>query len=249
MDSPGSRPLLDGQVALVTGASRGIGRAVAVRLARSGARGVALFARTEADLRAVAAEIESAGSRAVVIPGDARREEDVARAVATTVSELGRLDVLVINAGVGKYGPLETFSAADYDWIMETNMRSTFLFTRHAVPHLKAQRSGHVVVIASVAGKKGLPHEAVYCASKHAQVGFAQALDHELRPHGVKVSVIAPGGVDTHFAFGTGRTPGDPRLRELLDADDVAAAVLFAVGQPPKSRILEIVMRPMAEPL
>lgn len=249
MDSTRPRPLLDGQVALVTGASRGIGRAVAVRLAREGARAVALFARTETDLRAVAAEVEAAGSRALVLPGDGRREADVARAVETTLSSLGRLDILVLNAGVGKYGPLESFTAEDYDWIMETNMRSTFLFARHAVPHLKARGSGHIVVVASVAGKKGLPNEAVYCASKHAQVGFAQALDYELRPHGVKVTTVAPGGVNTHFAFGTGRTPGDPKLQEFLEPEDVAEAVLFALAQPPKSRIIEIVMRPMTEPL
>ncbi|HEY8426663.1 MAG TPA: SDR family NAD(P)-dependent oxidoreductase [Limnochordales bacterium] len=248
MDSTGARPLLDGQVALVTGASRGIGRAVAVRLAREGAS-VTLFARTESDLRAVAGEVEAAGGRALVVVGDGRKEEDVRRAVQETLGTFGRLDVLVINAGVGKYGPLEEFSADDYDWIMDTNMRSTFLFARHAVPHLKQQGSGYVVVVASVAGKKGLPNEAVYCASKHAQVGFAQALDYELRPHGVKVTTIAPGGVNTYFAFGTGRTPGDPKLQEFLDPEDVAEAVLFAVTQPPKSRIIEVVMRPMREPL
>lgn len=248
MAEAGSRPLLDAQVALVTGASRGIGRAVAVRLAREGAR-VALFARTEPDLRAVAGEVESAGGRALVIVGDGRKEEDVCRAVEQTIGTLGRLDVLVINAGVGKYGPIEEFTPEDYDWIMDTNMRSTFLFARYAAPHLKQQGSGHVVVVASVAGKKGLPNEAVYCASKHAQVGFAQALDYELRPHGVKVTTIAPGGVNTHFAFGTGRTPGDPKLQEFLDPEDVAEAVLFAVTQPSKSRIIEVVMRPMVEPL
>ncbi|MEW6046531.1 MAG: SDR family NAD(P)-dependent oxidoreductase [Bacillota bacterium] len=248
MAQAGSRPLLDGKVALVTGASRGIGRSVAVRLAHEGAR-VALFARTESDLRAVAAEVESAGSQALVIAGDGRKEEDVARAVDKTAGKLGRLDILVINAGVGKYGPLEAFSAEEYDWIMDTNMRSTFLFARYGIPHLKRQGAGHVVVVASVAGKKGLPNEAVYCASKHAQVGFAQALDYELRPHGIKVTTIAPGGVNTYFAFGTGRTPGDPKLQEFLDAEDVADAVLFAVSQPPKSRIVEVVMRPMAEPL
>src|SRR5690606_32861753 len=200
--------------ALITGASRGIGRAVALRLAREHAR-LALFARTEEDLQAVAAEVEASGGRALVLPGDARVEEDVARAVSQAVERLGGLNILVINAGAGKYGRLEEFSAADYDWIMETNMRSTFLFARYGVPHLKRHRPAHLVVVASVAGKKGLPNEAVYCASKHAQLGFAQALDHELRPAGVKVTTIAPGGVDTHFAFGTGRTPGDPRLAEM----------------------------------
>ncbi|WP_324716542.1 SDR family NAD(P)-dependent oxidoreductase [Carboxydochorda subterranea] len=239
---------LRGKVALITGASRGIGRSVAIRLAREGVH-AALFARTEPDLRAVAGAVQAQGARALVLPGDGRRVEDVQRAIAATIETLGGFDILVINAGVGKYGPLEAFSPDDYDWIMETNMRSTFLFARFAVPHLKRQGSGHVVIVASVAGKKGLPNEAVYCASKHAQVGFAQALDYELRPHGVKVTTIAPGGVHTHFALGTGRTPGDPQLEEYLDPEDVAEAVYFAVAQPPKSRIIEVVMRPMREPL
>ena len=244
----GTEQVLTGQSALITGASRGIGRAVALRLAREGAQ-VALFARTVSDLEQVAQEVEAAGGRALVVPGDGRKEEDVVRAIQETIDKLGSLDILVINAGVGKYGPLESFSASDYDWIMETNMRSTFLFARHAVPYLKERRRGHLVVVASVAGRKGLPHEAVYCASKHAQVGFAQALDYELRPVGVKVTTIAPGGVNTHFALGTGRTPGDPKLAEMMDAEDVAEAVAFAVTQPEKARIIEVVMRPMSEPL
>ena len=111
------------------------------------------------------------------------------------------------------------------------------------------KRQGWVVFVSSVAGLKGLPNESVYCATKFAQMGFAQALDYETREQGVKVSVVAPGGVGTHFAFGTGRTPGDPMLDAMMDAKDVAEAVLFAVTQPPKVRVFLIGMRPMSEPL
>ena len=116
-------------------------------------------------------------------------------------------------------------------------------------PGMLARRQGWVVFVSSVAGLKGLPHESVYCATKFAQMGFAQALDYETREQGVKVSVVAPGGVGTHFAFGTGRTPGDSMLDAMMDAKDVAEAVLFAVTQPPKVRVFLIGMRPMSEPL
>ena len=111
------------------------------------------------------------------------------------------------------------------------------------------RQQGWVVFVSSVAGLKGLPNESVYCATKFAQMGFAQALDYETREQGVKVSVVAPGGVGTHFAFGTGRTAGDPMLDAMMDAKDVAEAVLFAVTQPPKVRVFLIGMRPMSEPL
>jgi 3-oxoacyl-[acyl-carrier protein] reductase len=150
---------------------------------------------------------------------------------------------------VGKYGPLLDFTPSDYDWIMDTNMRASFLVTRAFLPTLLAKGSGDLVFVASVAGLKGLPHEAVYCASKFAQVGFAQALDHELRERGIRVSVVAPGGVRTEFAFGTGRTPDDPRLEGFLHPEEVAEAVVFALSQPPHARVFLVGMRPMSEPL
>ncbi|GLV48843.1 hypothetical protein TJA_19460 [Thermus sp. LT1-2-5] len=149
----------------------------------------------------------------------------------------------------GKYGPILDFTPADYDWIMDTNMRTSFLVTRAFLPPLLQKGSGDLVFIASVAGLRGLPQEAVYCASKFAQVGFAQALDHELRPKGIRVSVVAPGGVNTEFAWGTGRTPGDPRLNAFLRPEEVAEAVIFALSQPPHARVFLIGLRPMVEPL
>ena len=132
---------------------------------------------------------------------------------------------------------------------MNTNMRSSFLCTSAFLPGMLERNEGWIVFVASVAGLKGLPHETVYCASKFAQVGFAQALDYETRERGVKVSVVAPGGVHTDFAIGTGRTKDDPHLTEMMDAQDVAEAVLFAVTQPEKVRVFLIGLRPMSEPL
>ncbi len=241
-------PPLHERVALITGASRGIGRATARALAAAGAD-LVLTARTETDLRAAADEVEALGRRALVVPADASQADDVARLEAAAIGAFGRVDILVNNAGVGKYGPLTEQTIDDYDWMMNTNMRSSFLCTRAFLPGLRARQRGWIVFVASVAGLKGLPNEAVYCATKFAQVGFAQALDYETRERGIKVSVVAPGGVHTHFGIGTGRTAGDPMLARMMDAEAIADAVLFAVTQPPKARVFLIGMRPMSEPL
>ncbi len=240
--------LLKGKVALITGASRGIGQATAVTLAQAGAAVVAT-ARTETELIELAQRIERLGGEALAVPADLTVEADVERLKAAAFDRFGRVDILVNNAGVGKYGPLASLSAADYDWMMNTNMRSSFLCTAAFLPGMLERREGWVIFVASVAGLKGLPHETVYCATKFAQVGFAQALDYETREQGVKVSVIAPGGVHTHFAIGTGRTEDDPRFAGMMEAQDVAEAVLFAVTQPERVRAFLIGLRPMGEPL
>jgi 3-oxoacyl-[acyl-carrier protein] reductase len=240
--------LLKDKVAVVTGASRGIGEATALTLAQAGAD-VVVTARTGDELAALAERLARMDVAALPVVADLTREEDVERLRAAALERFGRVDILVNNAGVGKYGPLVSLSAADYDWMMNTNMRSSFLCTAAFLPGMLARRQGWIVFVSSVAGLKGLPNESVYCATKFAQMGFAQALDYETREQGVKVSVVAPGGVGTHFAFGTGRTPGDPSLEAMMDAKDVAEAVLFAVTQPPKVRVFLIGMRPMSEPL
>ncbi len=240
--------LLKDKVAVVTGASRGIGEATALTLAQAGAD-VVVTARNGDELAALAERLARMEVAALPVAADLTREEDVDRLRDAALARFGRVDILINNAGVGKYGPLASLSAADYDWMMNTNMRSSFLCTSAFLPGMLARRQGWVVFVSSVAGLKGLPHESVYCATKFAQMGFAQALDYETREQGVKVSVVAPGGVGTHFAFGTGRTPGDPMLDAMMDAKDVAEAVLFAVTQPPKVRVFLIGMRPMSEAL
>lgn len=239
---------LQNKVALVGGASRGIGHATALALAREGAH-VVVTARTQGELDRLAAEIEALGVQALAVTADLSQEADVARLKTAALDVMGRVDILVNNVGVSKYGPLHTMTAADYDWMMNSNMRTSFLCTQAFMHEMVARNEGWIVFIGSVAGLKGLPNEAVYCASKFAQMGFAQALDYETRETGVKVSVVAPGGVHTHFAIGTGRTAGDPMLERMLDAEDVASAVIFAVTQPPKARVFLIGMRPMSEPL
>ena len=154
----------------------------------------------------MATAIQQAGGKAVSVVGDATDEEIAQRCVATAIQTYDTSISLINNVGVGNYKNLVDTSAAEYDEMMDTNVRSTFLFTRHAVPVMIKQGSGTILMISSMAGIYGFAGEAVYCATKFAQVGFAQALDKELRPHGIKVGVICPGGVKTEFALGKGRT-------------------------------------------
>jgi NADP-dependent 3-hydroxy acid dehydrogenase YdfG len=239
---------LAGKVALITGASSGIGRASALALAQEGAN-MLLTARRLSRLEELAAAVQRAGGKAVSVVGDASAEETAQRCVAAAVETFGHLDILINNVGVGNYKNLVDTSAADYDEMMDSNVRSTFLFTRQAVPLMIKQGSGTILMISSMAGLYGFPGEAVYCASKFAQVGFAQALDKELRPHGIKVGVICPGGVKTEFALGKGRSEQSVAASGMLEPEDVASAVLLACTQGPNARIIEVQMRTMNEPL
>ncbi|HEY7983035.1 MAG TPA: SDR family oxidoreductase [Ktedonobacterales bacterium] len=239
---------LAGRVALITGASSGIGAAIAQAFLGEGAD-LVVVARREQRLTALAEAAKTAGRRVVPVVGDTREEDTAARAVRAATGQLGRLDILVNNAGIGIYKNLVETSAGDYDAMMDTNMRSTFVFTRHAVPVMIERGAGSIINVASMAGVMGFAGEAVYCATKFAQVGFTQALDRELRPRGIKVGALCPGGVKTEFALGTGRTAEGVAASEMLDAEDVAAAALLMATTSAGARVVELRMRPMAEPL
>jgi NADP-dependent 3-hydroxy acid dehydrogenase YdfG len=239
---------LAGSVCLITGASAGIGRASALALASEGAA-LVLTARRAERLQELVETIRAQGGRAAAVVGDARQEETAERAIATARAQFGTVNILINNVGVGNYKPLTETSADDYDEMMDSNVRSTFLFTRHVVPLMIEQKSGTILMISSMAGVYGFAGEAVYCATKFAQVGFAQALDKELRPYGIKVGVICPGGVKTEFALGKGRTEESVAQSGMLDPEDVAQAVLLACTQSPRSRIIELQMRTMDESL
>ncbi len=239
---------LAGKVALITGASAGIGRACALALAEEGAS-LVLTARRDGRLAELQEKVRAIGGKAVSVIGDAREEETAIQSVQAAVKNFGRLDILINNTGVGNYKNLVETTAEEYDEMMDTNVRSTFLFSRHAVPVMTEQKSGTVLIISSMAGIYGFAGEAVYCATKFAQVGFAQALDKELRQQGIKVGVICPGGVKTEFALGKGRTEAGVGSSTMLEPEDVASAVLLACIQSPGSRIIEIQMRTMSESL
>ncbi len=239
---------LNGQVALITGASSGIGRAIADVFMHEGAD-LVVVARRADRLEALAEDAQQLGRQCRLVTGDAREEDTASRAVQAAITHFGKLDILVNNVGVGVYKNLADTNIEDYDLMMDSNMRSTFLFTRYAVPALIRQGSGVILNVSSMAGVMGFAGEAVYCATKFAQVGFTQALDRELRPHGIKVGALCPGGVKTEFAIGSGRTEEGVAASNMLEAQDVADAALLMATQRAGSRIIEIRMRPMIEPL
>jgi NAD(P)-dependent dehydrogenase (short-subunit alcohol dehydrogenase family) len=229
---------LEGKVALVTGASRGIGAAVARSLAAEGVR-LALASRSGDDLG-----LEGAVAR----PCDVRRADDLEALAAETAERFGGIDILVANAGVGAYGPFLDLPPDQLEEMIDVNVKGTLYAVRAALPHLLKSEAADIVTLASEAGRRGLPLEAVYCASKFAQVGFTRALDHELREHGVRCSNVCPGGVATDFAMGRGRTPDMPALEGMMTPENVAEVVLFVITRPRNHRILETAFRPVAEP-
>ena len=228
---------LEGKVAFVTGASRGIGAAVSRALSSEGAS-VGLASRTGDDLG-----LEGGLGLAC----DVRDAEQVENAVAQTVERFGRLDICVANAGVGSYHTLVDTPLEHLEEMIDVNLKGTIYAARASIPHLIASGEGDLVTVASEAGRRGLPGEAVYCASKFGQVGLTRALDHELREHGVRCTNVCPGGVATDFALeeGYGRTPDV--LEGMMTADDVADVVLFCLTRPRGHRILETALRPMKE--
>ena len=238
---------LAGKTALVTGASAGIGWATAVALAAKGAN-VVVTARREHRLSELCDLIAAAGGKAVYFAGDAAEESTARKCVALAVKQFDRLDILINNAGAGNYKNLVDTSAEEYDTLMDANMKSSFLFSRHAVPLMIEQKSGEILFISSVAGLQGYAGEAVYCASKFAQIGFAQALDGELRKYGIKVGTICPGGVKTEFAVGKGRTEEGVKNSYMMESHEVADAIVFACMQPRNARILQMTVRHMGEP-
>ena len=239
---------LQGKVALITGASAGIGQACARVLAAEGCN-LVLTARRQERLEALQEEAKAHGAETVFVIGDAREEQTALDTIKAAKDRFGRIDFLINNAGAGNYKNLVDTSAEEYDELMDTNVRSTFLFTRHTVPVMLEQKSGTILMLSSMAGVYGFGGEAVYCMTKFAQVAFAQALDRELREKGIKVGAICPGGVKTEFALGKGRTEEKVAQSEMLDPEDVAGVVLMACTQSPRSRIIEVQMRTMAESL
>jgi 3-oxoacyl-[acyl-carrier protein] reductase len=228
---------LEGRVALVTGASRGIGAAIGRALAMAGGR-VALASRSGTN-----PGIDGAFTQAC----DVRDPASLGAMVEATIARFGHLDILVVNAGVGAYGPFLELPTADIEEMIEVNVKGAIYAVRAALPHLLQSDAADIVTIASEAGRRGLPNEAVYCASKFAQVGFTSALDHELRERGVRCTSICPGGVATDFAMGHGRTPDMPQLAGMMSPDDVAEAVIFVLTRPRTHRMLEVAFRPVTE--
>ena len=229
------------KVAVVTGAGRGIGRAISVELARMGAR-VVVAARSVSDLEETA---RLAGS-ASVVPTDVRNKEDVHRLLEYAASQVGPVDILVNAAGIGVASPVVDFTDSDYDAVLDTNLKSIFFASRFVLPSMIERGTGHIINIASIAGKVGSANLAVYCASKFGVVGFTQALAEEVRQQGIRVSLICPGSTDTSF-LGSSSKSSKSRER-MLSPSDIAHAVAMIVTQEANSFISEVVIRPTMKP-
>jgi 3-oxoacyl-[acyl-carrier protein] reductase len=231
--------LLEGKVAVVTGASRGIGRVIALTLAHNGAR-VSLAAKTEAQLEAVQAEIEAMGGEAFSIPTDVSREADVIALMRATVERFGQLDILVNNAAIGVFGPLVETSTVQWDQIMAINARGPFLTCREAIPYLRQQRRSFIINISSAVGVRGYPNQAAYSASKHALMGMTKALAKEVQQDGIRVHAVSPGGVDTQLIR---QARPDLDTPVLMQPEEIADIVLFLLTRQGNAVIDEIQVR------
>jgi 3-oxoacyl-[acyl-carrier protein] reductase len=232
-----------GSVVAITGASSGIGAAAARALAAEGAK-VVVGARRADRLKALVDEL---GGAATAVEMDVRRAEDARALVTAALDAHGRLDTMVANAGIGVYGGIMDQTDEQITEMIETNVTGTVWPIRAAVPALLAGGGGDIIIVSSVAGIRGAGDEAVYAATKFAQVGLAGALDRELREKNIRVTAICPGGVATEFAMGTGRTPDMPGLDEMLRPENVADAIVAVLKQPATMRSLVWSMRSIHE--
>ncbi len=215
---------LQGKVAIITGASSGIGRATAVALAHEGVH-LALAARRQPELEAVACEVRALGSRAAVIPADVSQQGQADGLVRDTLAQFGRVDILVASAGIYVRGPIEALTAADFERCMAVNFFGTVYPVLAALPHLCAQRSGHIVLVSSMDGKKAIRTDAPYAASKFAIAGFGESLRQDLHGTGVDVSILFPGRVATPFIAGM----KIPWVSRPIPPQAVAGAVVKAI--------------------
>jgi len=236
-----AKPLLD-KVALVTGGNRGIGKAIAQKLASLGAN-VSICGRNDELLKRTAREIESHGVRAHAHKADVSRSGDVNALVQAVEQRLGPISILVNNAGIGMFGPVHEKSEEDWDRAMNTNLKGVFLVTRAVAVGMIARKSGDIINIGSLAGKNTFAGGALYCASKWGLQGLTGCMAEDLRGFGIRVSAICPGSVATEFS---GRGPKDPS--KVLTAEDVAHAVGMVVTQGPQSFISEVDLRPVGKP-
>jgi len=234
---------LAGQVAVITGAGRGIGAAIAAKLARLGAV-VVLCGRTRGPLDSTADAISKAGGRAQAFQCDVTDLRSIETVAANVDQTLGRIDILVNNAGVGGFGgPLHQLAPESWDQVLNTNLRGVYYGIRAFAPLMIRAHSGHIINISSLASKNALPNGAAYAASKWGLNGLSYSAAEELRVHNIRVSVVCPGSVDTELSPHAGKDPA-----KMLQPEDVAHVVAMLATQAPQSFVSEILIRPTQKP-
>ncbi len=245
------RHSLAGQVAIVTGASSGLGRATATALARAGAH-VALLARNAGDLEQVGAEVAATGQRALALPTDLGQEDAIVMAVARTADTFGRIDVLVNAAGTDVPGPVVDLAVQEWDRVFAVNLRAPFLLAKAVFPHMQRAGHGTIINISSVAGKRGWARAAAYCASKFGLTGFTQALAAEGKAQGIRACVVYPGGMATNWGVWSssdrGATPREfPPPTQALPPAAVAALIVWIASAPMELVLNEAIVSPLEE--
>jgi 3-oxoacyl-[acyl-carrier protein] reductase len=236
-------PTLSGQVAVVTGAGRGIGAAIARELAKQGVV-VVVCGRTEKTLRETASRIAADGGKAEILECDVCDLGSVEKLAATVEEKFRRIDVLVNNAGIGSFaGPLHELTPQAWEKVLNTNLRGVFYSIRAFAPVMIRAKSGHIINISSLAGKNALPNGAAYAASKWGLNGLTYSVAEELRAHNIRVSVVCPGSVDTELGPHTGKNPS-----KMLRPEDVAHVIAMLVTQAPQSFASEVLIRPTLKP-
>jgi 3-oxoacyl-[acyl-carrier protein] reductase len=234
---------LEGKVAIITGASRGIGLAVAHRLGTLGAK-LSLCARDARKLESAAGELRAAGAAAVFSAAvDVTHGEQILAFVQNSEKALGPAEILVNNAGIGYFGPTHEATEATWDSVLDTNLRSVFLTSKAVAPGMIARRGGHIINIASLAGKNAFAGGGIYCASKWGLLGLTECMAEDLRGYGIRVSAICPGSVATDFS-----PHGKKDISKMLQPEDIAHVVEMLVTQAPQSFISEVLMRPTQKP-
>ncbi|MFM6947853.1 MAG: SDR family oxidoreductase [Aquirufa sp.] len=231
------------RTAIITGASKGIGRALAIHLAQQNFQ-LSLIARNVGELKDLAAEITEIGHRPLYFAGDIADEEFVQMAVEKTEHTFQKIDFLINNAGIGAFGPTDSYTAEQWDAVFATNVKGTFLFSKAVLPFMKNAKKGHIISIASDVAKRVFDGGSLYCASKYAQHAFSEALRKEVRKDGIKVSVVYSGLVDSMFHA---EPQGHPSHLDWLSPNDMAESIAFIMNQPPHVVIDELMIHPLSQ--
>jgi 3-oxoacyl-[acyl-carrier protein] reductase len=224
---------LEGRVVLVTGAGRGIGRALAHAFTGAGAK-VALLGKTKKNLLEVQKELKDSGASTFVVAADVADEGAVSRAVAAVEQQLGPVDVLVNNAGIFAAAPVEKMDAVVFDRVLAVNLRGPFLMSRAVLPGMKSRKRGHIVNISSTAGRRGFAGGGAYCASKFGLAGLTEAMRYEARASDVRVSCVFPSTVDTSLGKKAGM---DFNRESAIQPEDIAKAVVSLVAMDDRAMV------------
>jgi len=239
---------IEGKVVVITGASSGLGEATARLLSAEGAS-VVLGARRADRIDALAKELTQSGGKAIAVPTDVTDHAQVKRLVDAAVQTYGRVDVIINNAGLMPHSPLERLKIEDWDQMIDVNLRGVLYGIAAALPHMTAQKSGHIINVSSVAGHKVRPGSAVYAATKTAVRVLTDGLRQEVKPYNIRTTIISPGAIATELIDSITEPDIAENARKMvqdiaIDASAFARTVAFAISQPDDVDINEILFRP-----